>query len=156
MLCRRVIPPFSSGLPVFFLRGEYSFFKFIQVLADSPDMPPLAESVYLISLKPWKSEPNAAYVPLYVGGNTSTSNRFRTRMGDLIADIFGFFGGGSGHHSGGQSLHDYCREHKINPKKLYVGWIERCDCRRCAENTIFDQMTPQLNKKRPGYCRTHC
>src|SRR4051794_8723530 len=102
-----------------------------QVVAARPIMPPVSDSVYLISRKPWKSAPGASCEPLYVGGNTSTSERFRTRMGDLIADMFGFYSSATGHHSGGQSLNAYCKEDKINPKKLYVGWLERCDCRRC-------------------------
>lgn len=52
-----------------------------------PNMPPVADSVYLISLKPWKRESDMCCDPQYVGGNTSTSACFRTRMGDLIADM---------------------------------------------------------------------
>ena len=126
-----------------------------QVVATSPVMPPVSDSVYLISLKPWKREPDASCDPLYVGGNTSTSERFRTRMGDLIADIFGFYSEATGHHSGGQSLNDYCRKHNINPKTLYVGWLERCECRRCAEIELFERFEPKLNKKRPSYCKSH-
>ena len=126
-----------------------------QTVVAKPIMPPASDSVYLISSKPWKRVPDASCDPLYVGGNTSTSERFRTRMGDLIADLFGFYSSATGHHSGGQSLNAYCRKHKINPKNLYVGWVARCECRRCAEIELFDKFTPRLNKKRPSYCRLH-
>lgn len=126
-----------------------------QVVAAVPTMPPVADSVYLISAKKWEGEPDASCDPLYVGGNTSTSERFRTRMGDLIADLFGFYGGATGHHSGGQSLNQYCRKHRISPKSLYVGWLDRCRCRRCAEIGLFEQFHPKLNKKRPSCCKVH-
>jgi hypothetical protein len=36
-----------------------------------------------------------------VGGNTGGAARFCTRIGDLVADMHGFFGNETGHHSGG-------------------------------------------------------
>jgi hypothetical protein len=53
------------------------------------------KSVYLISRKNnwWKrpnDKPTKECEPLYVGSTTGKSKRFRTRIGDLIADMFGF------------------------------------------------------------------
>jgi len=116
---------------------------------------PEANGVYLISQRPWSEEPTIKCIPLYVGSNTGKSKRFRTRIGDLIADMFGFFGSETGHHSGGQTLNKYCKENNLNPKKLYIGWVERCRCVRCAENEIFDNLEPFLNKNRPSRCKEH-
>lgn len=63
--------------------------------------PPGADGVYLVSKKGWVRRPDRVCNPLYVGSNTGKSMRFRTRIGDLVADIFGFFvEGETGHHSG--------------------------------------------------------
>src|SRR5207302_830702 len=51
---------------------------------------------------------------LYVGGNTGDSDRFITRVGDLIADMLGFWGEQTGHHSGGIRLWEYCHKNRIN------------------------------------------
>lgn len=73
--------------------------------------PPSSNAVYLVSLKRWKKKPTRNCVPLYVGGTTGKSRRFCTRVGDLVADLFGFYvPGHTGHHSGGQSLHQWCYE----------------------------------------------
>src|SRR5215208_5109357 len=87
---------------------------------DSLPRPPESGSAYVISGRAWSSEPTPDCEPLYVGGNTGRSARFRTRLGDLLADLFGFFGGGTGHHSGGITLHRWCRERGVNPMGLYV------------------------------------
>src|SRR2546423_422791 len=99
-------------------------------LDDRHRKPPMEGSAYLVTEKRWRTSPNRASVPLYVGGNTGRSARFRTRLGDLLADAFGFFGGGTGHHSGGQSLHEWCRKESVNPLKLYIAWIEGSECHR--------------------------
>ena len=106
---------------------------------------PNGKSVYLISRKNWRKKPNDEPTkecePLYVGSTTGESERFRTRIGDLIADMFGFYNNNKiGHHSGGQALHKYCVKHNINPKELYISWLQSCSCRRCMENKIFDQL----------------
>jgi hypothetical protein len=126
-----------------------------QVVTAMPVIPPAADSVYLISGKPWKNSPDHSCDPLYVGGNTGKSERFRTRVGDLIADMFGFYNADRGHSSGGQSLHAYCKKENINPKELHIGWLHHSDCRRCAEVEWFERLQPKLNKKRPSKCKTH-
>jgi hypothetical protein len=92
---------------------------------DDSVRPQSSKGVYLISGKFWIGEPTSKCVPLYIGSNTVNMNRFRARIGDLIADMFGFFGEASskvkaGHHSGGQSLYWYLREdtRKKNPMSL--------------------------------------
>jgi len=121
--------------------------------------PPEAKGVYVLSEKPWRGKPRRqqtkACNPLYVGGNTGKSARFRTRIGDLIADVFGFFGNETGHHSGGRSLHEWCRREKVNPGRLYIGWAEDCNCVRCAENELYDLLRPSRNKNRPYRCKDH-
>ena len=117
--------------------------------------PPEAKGVYLISKKAWNGQPTKNCHPLYVGSNTGKSKRLRTRIGDLIADMFGFFGTETGHHSGGQTLHGYCRKRNLNPKQLYIGWLGGCDCVRCLENDIYKQLGPSQNKRRPATCNEH-
>jgi hypothetical protein len=126
-----------------------------QVVAKYPVMPPPARSVYLVSKKAWKGKPDSSCEPLYVGGNTSESERFRTRVGDLIADMFGFYSNETGHHSGGITLNEYCAKARINPKDLYIGWLKKCDCGRYAECTIFEELRPKFWKKKPARCKQH-
>ncbi len=125
------------------------------VLDPAHPRPPEGNGAYLVSRRSWTKHPTRDCEPLYSGGNTGTSQRFRTRVGDLIADMFGLFGGPKGHHSGGQSLYRYCIEHQIHPKQLHIGWFGDCACKRCAENVIFEQFRPQLNKIQPPRCSVH-
>jgi hypothetical protein len=60
--------------------------------------------VYIVSRRQWSKTPTDAAEPLYVGGNTGGAARFCTRIGDLVADMHGFFGNETGHHSGGITL----------------------------------------------------
>lgn len=133
--------------------------------------PPEEASVYLVSQKAWVGNPTCDCVPLYVGGITGKSSRFRTRIGDLMADLFGFFGGfggegeelpegnpKTGHHSGGIRLYYYCKEKGLKPQALYIAWQRDCECGRCAENGLYDQFQgcgTLLNKKRPPVCGKH-
>jgi hypothetical protein len=127
-----------------------------QVVATPSVMPPPSNSVYLVSRKHWKNEPDAACEPLYMGGNTSTTERFRTRVGDLIADMFGFYSKETGHSSGGKSLHKYCESEKVNPKELYIGWLSSCDCGLFEEAlTNYEELHPMLAKIRPPRCTRH-
>lgn len=126
-----------------------------RVAKDWTEAPPESNGVYVISVKPWKGEPCTACDPLYVGSNTGNSFRFRTRMGDLVADMFGFYGTTTGHHSGGQSLNTFCREEGLSPRALYVGWARDCECARCTEIQLYERLYPRLNKKRPARCPNH-
>lgn len=112
-------------------------------------------AVYVITQRRWRSRPTRKSGVLYVGGNTGSSKRFRTRIGDLIADAFGFFCGETGHHSGGQSLWHWCQQHRVNPMELYIGWQTRAACNRCAEVKAYDLLQPCLNKNRPPKCTEH-
>jgi hypothetical protein len=134
--------------------GPYRIDKLLDNLETRP---PEAHSVYLISKKRWNGQPTAKCIPLYVGSNTGKSGRFRTRVGDLIADMFGFFGSETGHHSGGQTLHSHCMEHGLKPTKLYIGWLTQSDCERCDETEVYQKFKPYLlNKNHPTICRQHC
>jgi hypothetical protein len=122
--------------------------------------PPDSNGVYLVSRFAWTGRwPSDGCLPLYVGSNTGKSPRFRTRIGDLIADMFGFFGEStgqsSGHSSGGVSLHDYCVEERLTPKQLFICWVDNCTCLRCAETYVCGWLEPKLNKNRPPRCREH-
>lgn len=121
----------------------------------SHSWPPESNGIYVISRNKGANKPTKDCIPLYIGGNTGKSKRFLTRIGDLIADMFGFFGEETGHHSGGQTLYKYCKENNLNPKNLYIGWLKNCQCTRCEENRIYDQLHPLLNKSRPPKCSRH-
>src|SRR6202044_359687 len=90
---------------------------------DALPSPPESGRAYFVSARSWRGVPSVSCGPLYVGGNTGRSTRFRTRVGDLLADSFGFFGGGTGHSSGGQSIHNWCRQNGTNPLDLYLEGI---------------------------------
>lgn len=122
---------------------------------ESLPRPPESGSAYFISERSWKIKPTPACGPLYVGGNTGRSARFRTRVGDLLADSFGFFGGGTGRSSGGRSLHGWCRESRTNPLRLYLAWVKECDCPRCLEVELAKELKPALNKAAPSKCTKH-
>ena len=126
-----------------------------QAASEKPLLPPESMSAYVVSLTPWRRKPSVESGILYIGSNTGSSKRFRTRVGDLVADLFGFFGSETGHHSGGQSLHAYCRRNKIKPAGLYIGWLAASDCVRCTEATLFRDLRPQLNKISPSICKLH-
>lgn len=132
-------------------------------LDDDHPWPPASHGVYLVSRDEWSNAPSSTCHPLYLGGNTGNSQRFCTRIGDLIADLHGFWDGGTGHHSGGQSLYKWCKENKVQPGNLFIGWATRVSwCDRCAEGEIvsllaasWEERGSLLNKARPPLCRTH-
>ena len=125
--------------------------------------PPEDKGVYVVSHEPWPDGyPASGTRPLYVGGTTGKSKRFRTRIGDLMADLHGFYGDETGHHSGGIKLHAYCREYGVKPGDLYLGWYTEADfCDRCVERSLFEDLKAQveaqglvlLNKNAPPACK---
>lgn len=136
--------------------GPFKIQDFLTGMANRTlPTPPTKDGVYLVSDRAWVKEPSKACGPLYVGGNTGGSPRFLTRMGDLIADMFGFFCDETGHHTGGQSLRKYCHENNLNPQNLWIGWAEGITCGRCGEVEMHNRLDPKLNKKKPPECKKH-
>lgn len=135
-------------------------FRIADLLARSIDdaqpMPPHADGVYLVTRRTWKRAPSPACVPLYVGGNTTERARFRKRVGELILAMHGLFD----KHSGGRSLHAWCRRERVSPGDLYIAWATgKRWCNRCAEIEIATILAPEwskrapiLNKVKPGRC----
>jgi hypothetical protein len=122
---------------------------------DDQPWPPPSNGVYVISRLKWSGTPTPESQPLYIGGNTGSTPRFCTRIGDLLADMHGFFDGGTGHHSGGQSLWRWCHDHNVAPGSLFLGWATGDDwCDRCAENALVE-LKPLLNKSAPPRCKKH-
>jgi len=137
-------------------RGAYRIGSYIDTsIEDGHDWPPEHSGVYVVSVKRWRGQPTRRSGVLYIGGNTGRSDRFRTRIGDLLADMLGFFGQSTGHHSGGQSLWTWCVENRVNPLDLYLGWRTGVRCKRCAEARLFRDLQPLLNKHRPSRCAEH-
>jgi len=134
-------------------------------LADDQPWPPNERGVYLVAQRPWSGAPSSDCGPLYFGGNTGRSARFCTRIGDLIADMHGFYGASTGHHSGGQSLYRWCRERGVKPGSLWLGWATREPwCGACAEVELARELVGRwerrgevgvLNAKRPPRCGVH-
>jgi hypothetical protein len=124
-------------------------------LDESFPRPPVSGSAYLVSRHAWAGVPDAACGPLYVGGNTSRSPRFRARVGSLIADLFGFYSERAGHHSGGQSLHRWCRANDVQPLDLFIAWVDPGACHRCLEIDLERELSPALNRKAPARCEHH-
>jgi hypothetical protein len=136
--------------------GPFRVRELLERCIDSEQpWPPEDHGVYVVTESEWSDDPASSGCVLYVGGNTGKGGRFRTRIGDLLADACGFFGSETGHHSGGYSLHLWCREHGHKPLELWIGWREGVACRRCAEIEVYERLHPQLNKKRPGSCPDH-
>ena len=136
--------------------GPYQIRRLLEkCLDDGQDWPGDRGGVYVITHRRWRDKPNHESGVLYVGGNTGKSQRFCTRIGDLIADVFGFYGAETGHHSGGQSIWKWCRRNHLNPLSLYIGWLTHARCNRCAEAIAYEALRPKLNKKKPAQCKEH-
>ena len=144
--------------------GPFRIDAFLErCLDEDQKRPPESGAVYLISRYSWSWSGGFALAchPLYVGGNTGGSKRFRTRIGDVIADMHGLFGRETGHSSGGQSLYSWCREKGIAPGALHLAWATwtepRSWCDRCAEIELYENCLRHglLNKMRPGQCKNH-
>jgi hypothetical protein len=136
--------------------GPFRLKEMLQNCLDhAQETPQEAGGVYVVSEKAWTGAPDKQAGVLYVGGNTGESDRFKTRIGDLIADMFGFFGSSTGHHSGGRHLHEWCKEDGRHPWDLYIGWKTDVGCPRCAEYSAFEELEPSENRIRPSRCRTH-
>jgi len=133
--------------------------------SEDQDWPPHEKAVYLVTRLGWRTKPSLRSHPLYIGGNTGVSKRFCTRVGDLIADLYGFFDGNTGHHSGGQSLYWWCQENNVHPGDLHLAWATRRPwCSRCAEIELASLFVSEwenrasaglLNKNRPPACIEH-
>ncbi len=67
-------------------------FNFEEMLDNAPGfnlpLPPCDKGVYIVSSKLWNKIPSSHCTPLYVGKSENTRNR----VGNLNADVFGFFG----------------------------------------------------------------
>jgi len=136
--------------------GPYPIAELLdRCLQQGFDLPPDSHGVYVVSKRCWEGTPTLACDPLYVGSTTGNSARFRTRVGDLIADMFGFFTTETAHHSGGQSLYRFCQENGIHPNHLFIGWLSDCACLRCEEVRLYKELRPKLNRKCPTRCSLH-
>jgi hypothetical protein len=133
---------------------------------DARHNPPDNPSAYFVSQFTWQSFPTIDCVPLYVGGITGDSPRFRTRIGDLLADAFGFYNHDNpriGHSSGGQSIHSWCSKYHVVPLDLYIAWIGQTDCHRCLEFNLHCFWDAELrkagrkllNRRTPPECPDH-
>jgi hypothetical protein len=115
------------------------------------------KTAYVITRGKWDVWPNPDSEPLYVGGTTGKNPRFWTRLGDLIADLFGFYTDAktSSHHSGARSIRKWCRDNKVSPLELYIAWVKGKTCHRCLETELYERLKPILNKSRPPHCQSH-
>jgi hypothetical protein len=143
--------------------GPFQIRKLLESCFDTdPERwPPNEPSVYLVSEREWKSAPTIECGPLYVGSITGSSPRFRTRIGDLLADMFGFFHYDeptiAGHSSGGQKLYRWCCDKHRSPFNLYIAWLEQPACHRCEELRLFRHWKGKLgeellNERSPPRC----
>lgn len=117
-------------------------------------VPPTDNGVYVVTDSDWTGDPARSRHVLYVGGTTSP-NRFRTRVGELVTRTIGYFGDDGPKHSGGRSLYRWCRSSGFHPLDLWLGWLDGVECRRCAEVGEYLRLRPLLNKKFPGACPDH-
>jgi hypothetical protein len=115
------------------------------------------KTAYVITRSKWDDWPSPDSGPLYVGGTTGKNPRFWSRLGDLIADLFGFFTDDktSSHHAGARSIRKWCRHNEVNPLDLYLAWVKGNRCHRCLETELFERVMPELNKIRPPLCKLH-
>jgi hypothetical protein len=123
-----------------------------------------AAGLYVVSGQSWVGSPSSSCGPLYVGQSEASVWK---RLGDLLADTFGFYVPKTGRkskqarHSGGQSLHKYCKKDRVNPNDLFVGWLvlPKGQCVRCAEAALYASLCeaenrPECNIRHPR-CKLH-
>ena len=122
---------------------------------EAQEWPPEDRGVYVVTRNAWVGAPTSDDEVLYVGGTLGTSPRFCTRVGDLIADLHGFYGSATGHHSGGQKLHDWCAASGVRPGTLYLGWRNYVHCARCSEAREITRLAPALNRNKAPRCHAH-
>lgn len=139
--------------------GPYKLRDLIEnCMEEDQEWPHATKGAYLVSVKSWEGEPGESASALYVGSSGENSNRFCTRIGDLVADMLGFYDGNTGHHSGGQKIWEWCRKQETNPLDLYMAWKTHVQCVRCEENYYYDKFdgdsanTTLLNAIRPAAC----
>src|SRR5688572_4937405 len=115
--------------------GPFKIGDLLKACLEPERWPPNKGSAYVITQHAWKSAPTKESRLLYVGGITGKSDRFRTRIGDLIIDALGFYheSGSPGHSSGGQSINRWCKVKKIHPLDLHIAWVQGHVCHRCLE-----------------------
>lgn len=120
----------------------------------SQEWPQEDKGVYVVTRVAWVDGPESTDGVLYVGGTLGTSPRFCTRVGDLVADLHGFYGSKTGHHSGGQKLHEWCVKNRVRPGELFLGWRNYVHCARCAEAHEITRLAPLLNRNKAPRCQT--
>jgi hypothetical protein len=136
----------------------------VELAGDDPTVwPPETASVYIVTHKEWHGEdqqPTTANKPAYVGSNSKNPKLFRRRVGDLIADLFGFCGEKLGHHAGAMRMHRHFRQLKIPPHDLYIAWAVKLDCTKCLERGLIQTFkkeendpTKFFNKSVPSICK---
>lgn len=138
-------------------------------------LPPRSNGVYLVTEASWSVSGSDCWEAirtagaLYVGGNSSNSERFRTRIGDLLADLFGMYARGrpgetgdgkstgTGHHSAGQTLNLWCWLNRKSAADLHIAWQSASACPRCGEWEAFWRLRPDLlNVRTPPRCGDAC
>ena len=122
---------------------------------EGVEFPPNNGTVYVLTrTRRFAQQEHGLPNVLYVGGRRA-ENRFRIRIGDLIADMLGFFyEHRPTRHCAGREVRDWCRSHGIDPSRLYLWW-KTGGCPRCGEITAFDDLHPKLNNRRPPRCDQH-
>ena len=133
--------------------GPYQIAQLLtHTVGEGAWLPPDNGTVYVVTRTDQRVQQiNPLPNVLYVGGITA-QNRFRIRVGDLIADMLGFFSENlPTRHCAGPKVRCWCQLHGVNPSELYLWWKTE-GCPRCEEIIAFDELHPKLNKKRPNRC----
>jgi hypothetical protein len=133
---------------------------------DPSLLPPREAGVYLVTEKAWDTSVNREDLwtalheasPLYVG--SGRNERLRTRVGELLTDVFGFYvrglrardnegiETGTGHHPGGKLLNLWCWLQRKKPGDLLIAWAAAGDeCVLCLEREIFWRLEDRLVNK---------
>ncbi len=130
---------------------------FERCLDDDLERPAAAAAAYLVSAHSWTGDaPTPACHPLHLGAATGAPGRLRTGVGDLVADLLGFFDERTAPPSGGQALHAWCRRTGTEPGRLFLSWlVDPTGCGRCRERTWYERLRPLLNGRIPPACPDH-
>jgi hypothetical protein len=137
--------------------GPFQVRKMLEHCLDDSVVPKALESgsAYLVTRKDWRTAPTHESIPLYVGGNTGEAPRFRTRVGDLLADAFGFFTSKNGTQFGRHATPPLVsRKQRESARPLHSvdrwQWMPSMLGKR-----LYTGLKPALNRVSPSRCKTH-
>ena len=139
--------------------GPFQIKEFLKKSLDKKQpLPTGKKGIHLVTKKKWQGTPSKKCEPMYVGGVTGDSDRLLSRVGELVAAMFGLYSKNTKTHTGGQLISTHFRrteEKEYHPLGLWIAWRTDITCNRCAEKKVYDEIRPWCNERSPPFCNKH-